>query len=228
MDIRSNSNQVEAEIKDRHFLRYSEYCEVKLLNIPGEYGKCYRCNKSLEPLTYLDPEFYYLPCWNCASKKKTEREMMTETIHRNIRDYYNKILGDRYFQLFIVDDIYYKTTLTHTYDEFKKIIISLDPPSRNDIWFLDWFPGYPKIITQANINGLKFVNLTDIYGDIELNKETIKVKDYEIFMPELVEFDFKRQSRYSIFNKKGDRKRKRIIIGDKCYKLYNTEDENVK
>ena len=95
MDLRVD---IEEEVKDRHFLRYSDYCEIKLLFKPEEYGKCYRCNKSLEPLTYLDPDFYYIPCWDCASKKKTERDMMTETIHRNIRDYYNKIQGDRYFQ----------------------------------------------------------------------------------------------------------------------------------
>lgn len=225
MDLRVD---IEEEVKDRHFLRYSDYCEIKLLFKPEEYGKCYRCNKSLEPLTYLDPDFYYIPCWDCANKKKTERDMMTETIHRNIRDYYNKIQGDRYFQLFIVDDIYYKTTLTHTYEEFKKIIISLDPPSRNDIWFLDWNPGYPKIITQDNLPGLKLVNMTEHCGDIDLKPEFIKVGEYEINMPEIIDFDFKRQSRYSIFNKKGDRKRKRIIVDDKCYRLYNTEDENVK
>ena len=69
MDLRVD---IEEEVKDRHFLRYSDYCEIKLLFKPEEYGKCYRCNKSLEPLTYLDPDFYYIPCWDCASKKKTE------------------------------------------------------------------------------------------------------------------------------------------------------------
>jgi hypothetical protein len=225
MDLRVD---IEEEIREKHFLRYSDYCEIKLLVEPGEYGKCYRCNKSLEPLTYLDPDFYYIPCWECSNKKKTEREMMIESIKRNIKDYYNKIQGDRYFQLFIVDDIYYKTTLTHTYEEFKKIIISLDPPSRNDIWFLDWKPGYPKIITQENILGLKLVNLTDHYSNLDIKPDHIKIGSYEISMPEIIDFDFKRQSRYSIFNKKGDRKRKRVIIDDKCYRLYNTEDENVK
>lgn len=228
MKLIDDSLKLEKEIFEKHFMDYQDYCEIKLLSTPNEDGFCYRCNKSLEPMTYLEPDLFYLPCWNCSSKKKIDRESITENIIKNIKDfYYSKVLGDRYFQLFVVDDIYFKTTFPHEYSVFKKVINSLDPPSRNDIWFLDWIPGYPKLISLDNLQGIKTVNLTKLY-EVSENKESIVVGDYEIIMPEPIEFDQKRQSRYSLFNKKGDRKRKRIKIGDKCYRLYNTDDDNVK
>lgn len=215
-------------IKSKYFMDYYDYCEIKLQTQPDDH--CYKCGKKLEPLTLLDPEFFTIPCWDCSSTRISNREIATESIIKNIKEFYNKLLGDRYFQLFIVDDIHLKTTFPHNYEVFKKVLISLNPPSRKDIWFLDWVPGYPKIISQENINGLKIVNITKLYKEPELNKDIIRVGDYEILLPELIKHNKKSFSRYSIFgeDKKGDRKRKRLKFGDTDIRLYDTGVKNVK
>ncbi len=215
-------------IKFKYFIDYYDYCEIKLQTPPDDH--CYKCGKELEPLTLLDPEFFTIPCWNCSSTRISNREIATDSIIKNIKEFYNKLLGDRYFQLFIVDDIYLRTTFPHNYEVFKKAIISLNPPSRKDIWFLDWVPGYPKIINQDNIKGLKIVNITKLYREPELNKDVIRVGDYEILLPEFIKHNKKSFSRYSIFgeDKRGDRKRKRLKFGDTDIRLYDTGVKNVK
>lgn len=229
MQIIGDFRAQERELDYKYFLDYQNYAEIKLLHKQDSDNFCYRCNKPLDPLTWLDPDFYYLPCWDCVGKRKSDRVLTTEAIIRNIKEFYNtRILGDRYFQLFIVDNIYFSNTLPHEYSVFKKIINSLSPPSRNDIWFLDWIVGYPKVISLENLQGLKIVNLSSIYKNIVLDKDLIQVGDYEIHFPEVVSFDLKHHSRYSILNKRGDRKSKRIKLGDHCIKFFNTDNDNIK
>lgn len=219
----------ESRIKQLHFADYLDYCEIKLLEQPDEEGFCYKCKAPLRPLTYLEPEFYYQPCWGCLGKRKMDKQLATNCLQQGMRDFYTKILGDRYLQLFLVDDIYFHTTFPHNYEVFKRVVNSLDPPSRNEIWFLDWIPGYPKVINLENLPGIKIVNLTELHGNIEMTPESVKVGDYEIVMPEPTNFDPRHHGRYSILNNSTDsRKSKRFKLGDKCFKLYNTEDENVK
>lgn len=223
------NNDNEDLIRWRHFMHYLDYCEVKMLGKSDDDGFCYRCKTPLEPLTYLEPDFYYQPCWTCSGKKRLDRQVLSDGLQRGMKDFYNKILGDRYLQLFLVDDIYFHTTFPHNYDTFKKVVNSLDPPSRNDIWFLDWIPGFPKIISLENLPGIKIVNLTEYYGSIECGKDSLKVGPFEIIMPEPSTFDPKHHSRYSILNTSMEsRKSKRFKIGEKCIKFYNTEDDNVK
>lgn len=229
MKLTDDSQKLEKEIHEKHLMSYQDYCEIKLVNTSNNENNdyCFRCNHYLEPLTYLEPNYYFLPCWTCAPKKKTEVDYLVEGIIRNIKDFYSIILGDRYLQLFIVDDIYFRTTFPHEYGTFKKVINSLNPPSRNDIWFLDWNVGYPKIISLENLQGLKIVNLTKLYEGFDLSQDHIEIGNYRIIPPEIVKFDQKRQSRYSLFTN-GDRKTKRVKVGDICYKLYNTDDPLVK
>ena len=211
------------------FINFQDYCEIRLMSGNDEDGYCYRCGKELKPLTYLEPEYFYQPCWDClAKRKKSERDTHQAALVKSIHDFYSRLLGDRYYQLFLVDDIYPDTTFPHTYGVFKKVINALDPPSRNDIWFLDWIPGYPKIISTDNLSGIKIVNLTKLYTPLELGKESIKVGEYEIKLPEFTTFDSRHHSRYSVLNKNGDRKSKRIKLGERCVKLYNTDTEDVK
>lgn len=229
MKFIDNPEQFEKELKSKHFMGYRDFCEVKLLetNVDDD-GFCYRCGNQLEPLTYLDPDFYYCPCWNCPPKRKSEKEAQTESIIRNMKEFYSNLVGDRYFQLFLVDDIYFKTTFPHKYEVFKKVVNSLDPPGRSDIWFLDWIPGYPKTISMDNLTGIKIVNLTSLYDNISLEKDMITIGDYEIRYPEFIPFENKHHSRYSILNPNGDRRGKRLKLGDQSVKFFNTEDENTK
>lgn len=229
MKLVENAKELEDSIKEKHLMSYRDYCEIKLIYSPNKDGNdyCFKCNSYLEPLTYLEPNFAYLPCWNCAPKRKSDQDFITEGIVRNIKEFYSRLLGDRYLQLFIVDDIYFRTTFPHEYETFKRVVGSLNPPSRNDIWFLDWLQGYPKIISLENLQGLKIVNLTRFYPNLTLDKDYIEVGNYKIIPPETVKFDQKRQSRYSLFTD-GNRKTKRVKVGDICYRLYNTDDPNVK
>lgn len=215
-------------VHDKYFMNYTDYCEVLLLMKEEDDGFCYRCGKMLDSLTYMDPDFFYVPCWDCLSRRKSDKGINTESIVRALKDFYSNVSGDRYYQLFIVDDIYFKTTLPHDYMTFKKVIGMLDPPSRNDIWFIDWIPGYPKIISPENINGLKIVNITDVYKSVSYEPDLIRVGEYEIRMPEFTTFNQKHHSSYSILNKNGDRKSKRLKLGDRCVRFYNTDDPEVK
>lgn len=220
MKIRDENKELDG------FMNYYEYTEVKLLEPRTSENFCYRCNSNLTPLTYLEPDFYYLPCWDCMSKNVPERKAMSESIIYNIKDFYSLILGDRYYQLFVVDDIYLKTTFPHSYTVFKKVVNALDTPSRNDTWFLDWNPGYPRIINLENLPGIKIVNITK-YHNIKQDKNRVKVDDFEIVMPETIELDTTHKARYSIFANKNGRSR-RIEIGDQCFKLYDTEEDYTK
>lgn len=204
------------------FMDYLEYIESNLLGSRSEDNYCFRCGKELKPLTYLEPDFYRVPCWNCMSTNNSDRKYMVESIQSNIKDFYRIILGDRYYQLFIVDDIYLRTTFPHSYTVFKKVVNSLETPSRTDTWFLDWNPGYPKIINLENLPGIKIVNLTK-YHTVRQESTRIKVDDFEILMPEEIEPDSTHKARYSIFAGRNGRSR-RIEIDGKCYKLYDTDN----
>lgn len=209
------------ETDENNFMDYYEMAEVQLLEPRTSEGFCYRCNSDLKPLTYLEPDFYYLPCWDCMSKNIPERKAISEGILYNIKDFYNIILGDRFYQLFVVDDIYLKTTFPHSYTVFKKVLNALETPVRSDIWFLDWRPGYPKIINLENLPGLKIVNVTKEHTIFQKDKNILKVNDFEIYFPETVDPDTTHRSRYSLFAAKNGRSR-RVEIGDACFRLYDT------
>lgn len=229
MEIIEDPIQFERKLIRDKFMSYRVWAEIRGLEDPAKRETCYRCNKPLEPLSTLDPEFFTLPCWDCVGKKRTERELTVESVVRNIRDFYmGKVLGDRYFQLFLIDPIYFTNTIPHVYPEFKKVISKLNPPSRNDIWFLDWVPGFPKIITTQNLEGLKIVNLSSHYK-IELDKKVVKVDDYEIRWPEEIRTGTRHRTRYGIFSQGNDnRKSKRLKLGDRCFQLYNTDNLKIK
>ena len=228
MDFIDDSEQFEKELRSRRFMSYRDFSEIKLMSQDNQSDRCYRCGGKLDPLTYLDPDFYYCPCWNCAPKRKSERDAQIEGVIRNMKEFYSRLIGDRYYQLFLVDDIYFRTTLPHDYNVFKKVINLLNPPERNDIWFLDWIPGYPKIISLENLQGIKIVNLTKLYSEISFDGDCVTVGDYEVRFPEIIPFSQKHHSRYSIVNPNSDRRGKRLKLGDQSIKLYNTEDDNVR
>jgi hypothetical protein len=129
---------------ENHFISLTDYYERD--ERKKDDGFCWKCNKYLPPLTLLDPESceYYLPCWNCIGSRKYEKVQAIQTTQNAIHDYYDWILGDRYFQMFIIDDIYIKTTTTHEFGEFKKVLKLLQPKDRNKLWLIDYIAGYPK------------------------------------------------------------------------------------
>lgn len=233
MKLMNDSVELEEKIRSTSFMGYEEYAESELLPTGIDDCSCYKCKEKRPPLTYINRSFFTQPCWDCLEEQnKREVKSAITQVQDAIRDYYfSTILGDHYLQLFIVDDIYFKNTLPHDFVVFKRILSSLEPPDRNDIWFLDWIPGYPKIINLDNIAGMKLVNLSNLYKIENKDEEgEIKVGDFTISLPVLMSGENKHYSRYSILNlsNDGNRARRIRISKDKCYKLYNTENDCVK
>ena len=233
MKLINDSAELVDSIRNTSFMEYEEFLESELLSAGISDCSCYKCKEPRPPLTYINRSFFTHPCWDCIGEQnKREIKSTILQVQDAIRDYYfETILGDHYLQLFIVDDIYFRNTLPHDFVVFKRIISSLEPPDRNDIWFLDWIPGYPKLINLDNIAGMRLVNLSNLYK-IENKDEDgeIKVGDFTISLPIQMSGENKHYSRYSILNlsNDGSRARRIKISKDKCYKLYNTENDNVK
>lgn len=219
----------EKHLLEEHFISYKDYCELELMRNKEDNLYCIRCNTCRNPLTFLMRNDYYLPCWECSSKRKTEKLEAINGVYRDIKEYYEKVLGDRYYQLYIIDDIYFKSTLPHDYSEFKNVLNNLKLPSRNDIWFIDWKLGYPKTINIQNINGLKIINLSDLYK-VESTKSIQKINNFEILLPEIIPYDVKHFSRYNLVNKSSDRRTKRLKLSNlgKCVKFFNNQKNEFK
>lgn len=227
-----NPIEFEKHLIKEHFINYQEYCEIELTHQQKNLDNfCFRCNKYKNSLSTLIKDFYYLPCRLCSNSltRKSDKQEIINIIIKNIKLYYDYILNDRYLQLFLIDGIYHKSTYSHDYLEFKKVLGKLDLPSRNDIWFLDWIPGYPKIISISNLTGIKTVNLTDNYKIIS-EKENIVVNNYKILFPEIVPYDKQHFSRYNILNLNSNRKTKRLKLDNSsnCIKFFNTPETEVK
>lgn len=225
-----NVEDFENHLKEYHFINYQDYCELELTH-KSEFSKnsCFRCNSIRSPLTTLYRDFYYLPCWNCYSSgvmKKIEKQETIGSVRKNIKSYLDYFLGDRYFQLFSVDGLYFRSTYTHDYSEFKKVLSNLQLPNRNDIWVIDWNLGYPKIISVNNLNGINLINLTNHYNVVS-SKDCIEVNNYRLLLPEFTNYDKQHFSRYNILNINSDRKTKRVKVDSSCIKLFNSRN-NVK
>ena len=225
-------DQVIDHLGSSHFLNYQNYCENSILvwNKSDE-PTCFNCGNLRAPLTWLEREFYYLPCRSCLKRKSDFLEAKNEII-KNIKQYYKKIIGDRHFQLFVLDDIYLHKTFPHDFETFSKVLKLLDlPKDRDELWFLDWKKGYPKLLCPENIKGIELISLTKYFNKFKNEDDKILVGDYEIRMPEKILYDSKHHFRYNILNKNSDTRRtKRLRLpGDEnnCIKFYiSGEDWN--
>ena len=216
-----------------HFLDYQDYVENKKLLWDEEvFDKCFNCGSLRTPLTWLEKDFYYLPCRSCL-KRKQDIIAVRDEIIKNIKAYYKKIIGDRHFQLFILDDIYLHRTLPHDFETFSKVLRQLDlPDNRDELWFLDWKPGYPKILNIENLDGISLVSLSKYFKEFQNTETSIKVGDYEILFPERIPYDAKHYSRYNLLNKSSETRRaKRLrLLGwntdkDNCVKFFSTGED---
>lgn len=214
------SDSILKDLESSKNIDIQTYQEIGMQYKPMEDDFCFKCDSKKEPLTLLYPEYYHLPCWDCIGDRKTDRADQTNNIIRNIKDFYSMIHGDRYYHLFVSDDLYFKSTLPHKYDTFKKVLQKLTLPSRNDLWYISWEIGFPKIISEQNIEGIQVVNLTKRFEIIQ-EKDYVKVGDYFIYPPEVIPYDSKHHYRYSLFNLTTERKTKRLKIGEKCIKFYS-------
>lgn len=215
---------LEEQLRDTNFLRYQEYAEISLQNPRGPESYCHRCAEPRRPLTYRERDVYYLPCWDCLGSRKLDIREARAGIDLNIKDYYSRVQGDRYLQLYLIDDIYFQNTFPHDYSEFKKVLGKLDLPDRKDIWFLDWVPGFPKLVCTQNIQGLKIVNLSKLYN-IQSSGKILQINDYQVNFPETTKYDVRHHARYNVINPESDRRTKRLRIPGTpdCVKFYNNQ-----
>lgn len=217
-----SSEGLREHLKDVHFLTYPVASEISYITTDegGEY--CYKCGAPKTPLTFITADSLKVPCWDCLSSK--EQRGFGVSIREEIKDYYQSVLTDRYLQLFLLDPIYFDSTLPHNYQVFKGILSKLDLPNRNAIWFVDWKLGWPRIISSENIQGIEIKDLGKLYK-IEEGKDFIQVNKYRISAPVPVKYDQIHHGRYNIFNPGGTRnsKRIRLLKSDQCYRLFNNE-----
>lgn len=211
-------------LRQQHFLTYKEGCEISTLQRAGEDGLCYKCGSPKTPLTFLIPDYYYIPCWECLGAR--ERKAMIKSLQEEIGEFYDKILSDRYLQLFLIDPIYYEATIPHTYDTFKSVLGKKDLPSRNNIWFIDWLRGTPKTISRENLEGIEIKDLGELYN-ITSTPSKITVNKWTLPSPQVVNYDSIHHGRYNILNLNGDRRTKRLRIPgtETCYKFWNNDEQ---
>lgn len=218
-----NWKDFEPHLESNHYISYRTGCELSILQRPGEDGVCYKCGRNKTPLTFLIPDYYYVPCWNCLGPR--ERKAMVKSLLEEIEEFYDKILSDRYLQLFLIDPIYYEATIPHSYDTFKAVLGKKELPSRNNIWFIDWLRGTPKIIGMENLEGILIKDLGELYKITSTSSE-IKINKWVLPSPQVVKYDGIHHGRYNILNPSGDRRTKRLRIPgtDTCYKFWNNDE----
>lgn len=192
-------------------------------NMMGEI--CYKCGNNQSPLVPIDPQInYFLPCWECTTNKY-EKQQALGMIKEAIKDYYGKIVGDRYYQLFLIDDIYFQTTLTHRFPEFKEVLKLLPQKDRNKIFFIDFVPGYPHLICPTNISGLRIIMIDDLY-EVNSNKEQLSLNSWNVNFPKILPYDSRHRSRYNIFNKSEPGRTKMLRLesrGGNCIRFFNND-----
>ena len=222
-DYRSNDlSELEGHLKENHFLSMKDYYEMMTFKDHKD-AVCYKCGNIRPPLTYVNPGGYYLPCWDCVSNKY-ERTQFITTIQSAIKDYFGKVIKDRYLQMFLVNDLYFQWTLSHSYEEFRDVLKNLQKYGRNKIWFLDWVPGFPKTICLDNLEGIE-VKLIDKWYEVESGDDKIRINSWIVNYPELIPFDQRHHHRYNILNLSSDvRNTKRLRLKDdedRCIKFFN-------
>lgn len=217
-----SAEDLEAHLIENHFLDLQAYYEMQMFSEGEEENNKY-------PLSYINTD-YYLPEWS-QFKRKYEIKNALELNRLAINEYYNNVMGDRFLQMFLITDVYFKSTLGHTYEDFKNTLKLLPKKDRNKIWFLDWLPGFPKIISPRNIDGIKVVPIDNAY-DVKSEKDKIQINSWEIRYPEIVSYDKRHHSRYNIFNISGNRiretKRLRLGNGGACIKFSNNPNSQAK
>lgn len=223
------ASELEKHLQTEHFLSMQSFYEMKPLK--DEEVKCYKCGEYRPPLVYVQPGGCYLPCWDCV-KNRYERNQSVAMIHSALKDFFVQLVTDRYLQMFLITDTYFNNTLSHTYQEFKDVLKELQSShslGRNKVWFLDWNIGFPRLICESNLLGIKVVDVDSLYK-IENEKTYININSWQVKFPEFIPFDKRHHSRHNILNTSEDTRRsKRLRMGeDQCIKFYSNPGNNSK
>ena len=226
-------DNLEEHLEENHFMGVRDFYESGELLL-GSSEKCLKCGSHRLPLSLVyGANNYFLPCWRCIGDDRYEKPQAIDTVRRAIKDYLSQIEGDRFLQMYLSDSIFSETTLPHGYSEFKKVLKVLQGSydiDRNKLWVPDFNPGYPKIISEQNFNGLKIVDIERAFNVRDL--PDLKVNGVNLHPARLIPYDQRHFSRYNIFNINNPdtdyRSTKRVRIGDKAIKFYNNKRNGVK
>ena len=201
---------LEEHLKEWHFLSIQDYYEMDPLS--ADDLRCCKCGSQRFPLTYIEPEGFLLPHWDCL--RPYEKQQYIRSVRQEIVEYYGRVGSDRFLQMFLIGDIYFTSTPSHGYQEFKDVLKVLEKPERNKIWFLDWKPGYPRTLSLDNVEGIKVVPINQLYS-VKSEPTKITLNDITINFATLVPFDFRHHSRYNLFNRSPSaRQVKRLRLKD--------------
>ena len=222
----SSLSNLKKHLSENHCMSHETYLETLLTSSRDLSDYCYRCKKYPSFITPVYHSIGSCPCWKCvesSSDPKKLKKLATTGLLNSLYDYFGDIITDRYLQLFLLDDIYYTNVIPHTYEEFKNILSCLTLPSRNDIWFLDFKPGYSKTISKEFMGNLEIVNLSELFN-VHLTPDRICINDkYEIVLSPLVKYDKSHYSRKNLMNL-GEKARKtknlRLDGKDECVKFH--------
>lgn len=199
-------------MKSFHMLTIPDWFEINIFKHPGK------------SIIYLDNKYnYQQPDWDKIGRYGKKQAI--STVQDVISDYYGMIRGDRFFQLFIIDDIYFNSVPSHDFTEFKEVLKKFDSKDRNKIWFIDFKPGYPRIIDLKNLDGLKIVDIDKYYKLENLDTE-IKLNDYSIKYPEIVSLDSRHYYKFNILNESSTSQVKKLRLRDtdKCIRFFNNSE----
>jgi len=219
----ADSEDLERHLLEEHFLTMQSFYEM--LPIEQDKGRV--------PISYIENDGFFLPDWDNI-KNKYEKVQSINMVQSAIKDYYNKVSTDRYLQMYLINDIYFESTLSHKYSEFKDILKQIQRKyryDRNKIWFLDWIPGFPRLISEDNLDGIKVVLIDDLYKVVS-DQETLSLNNYSVKFPEIIPYDRRYHSKYNLLNLNGDpRTAKRLRLKnemDDCIKFYNNSDSSAR
>lgn len=214
---------LEQHLEDWHFLKIQDYYEMDPIRPEDE--RCCKCGSFRFPLTYIEPSGFFLPHWNCL--RSYEKAQYIKSVREAMQGFYNRVGSDRFLQMFLISDVYFSATFSHTYEEFKGVLKKLQKPERNKIWFLDWLPGFPKTFHQDNIGGIKVIPI-DEYYKFKSSSDRIEVNDIVVNFADIVPFDFRHHSRYNLFNQSPNARQVRRLRlkddKDRCIKFEPLDD----
>lgn len=231
-----NSNleeSIEEHLWKEHFLRYQDYYEV--VATESTFTQCWKCGSTRYTLSpYL--ESIYLPCSNCIeSETKRSLKEMQDQLWAYIDEYENTIIRNKFYQYFLSMDVNERSRLlprifktqSDMLGELKRLRKTKFDKSHL-IKITNKLGSTPEISTR-NMKNLDIETL-----EFRLTKTCdgrYKLGDLDLYvsLPEVIPYDYRHHSRYSLLNPSSKRSSKRLKLeSNECIKLGKTQNPVVR
>ena len=227
-----------------HEMTYRGYYEL-LKQYKDDSLICWKCGNSRQQMTIWSNE-YPLPCWNCVGDVKSDAQDASKVVMDYYRDIHAKASKDRYFQYYLgISDKERSNFLSHNYSDIEKLLTEITKRDKvklaKDSFFkFEANPWSLKEISERNKSNIHCKPLSGFPDKDYMKKRTnvweLTLSDgrvVEIRTPELVEYDVRHHSRYSMLNLSARRQTRKLRIGDappwnRCIRFFNTDFTDVK